>query len=186
MTAAGYQKNQPSFWGGTNGAVGWHLGHGRPSLRRRHCSLGLAGKATNSFANVARPVTMAKITDGTSHTLMVGEKYLRTDQYEGGSKSDDKGWTDGWDPDAMRSTCFQPYQDSDGHRISIPRALNSNTDLFGHDRDVYYFGSAHTGGFDAAFADGSVHTINYDIDVTVFNGLGTRAGGEMIDPASVN
>ena len=50
--------------------------------------------------------------------------------------------------------------------------LNGPGDYFGHDRDVYYFGSAHTGGFSATFADGSVHTINYDIDVIIFNALG--------------
>ncbi len=184
LTSASYQKNQLSFWGGTSGMVaGLSATNGQVYdgvIVRSAYQL-----ASNSFANISRPVTMARIIDGTSHTLMLGEKYLRTDQYGGGSKSDDKGWTDGWDPDAMRSTCFQPYQDSDGTGFPAT-GLNGPTDMFGHDRDVYYFGSAHTGGFGAAFADGSVHTINYDIDVTVFNGMGTRAGGEMTDSAGVN
>ena len=30
--------------------------------------------------------------------------------------------------------------------------LNTPGDFFGHDGDVYYFGSAHTGGFNATFA----------------------------------
>ena len=60
-----------------------------------------------------RPTKFAKITDGTSHTFLLGEKYVRSDLYEGGGYSDDNGWSDGWDPDAIRSTCFQPYQDSD-------------------------------------------------------------------------
>ena len=116
---------------------------------------------------------------------MLGEKYVRSDLYEGGSYSDDKGWTDGWDRDAMRSTCFQPYQDSDGAGYAV-QPLNSTNDFFGNDRDVYYFGSAHTGGFNCIFADGSIHTLNYDIDVVLFNALATRAGDEVIDGSAVN
>jgi prepilin-type N-terminal cleavage/methylation domain-containing protein/prepilin-type processing-associated H-X9-DG protein len=184
LSADGYKKNQPSFWGGKTGAVA-----GTSALDGQVYDGVIVRsawqQANNTFANVTRPVNIAKITDGTSHTLMVGEKYVRTDQYDGGSKSDDKGWTDGWDPDTMRSTCFAPYQDTDGQGFQF-QPLNSPGDLFGHDRDVYYFGSAHSGGFNSAFADGSVHTIGYDIDIVVFNGLGTRAGGEIIDPAAVN
>ena len=59
-------------------------------------------------------------------------------------------------------------------------------DLFGIDRDVYYFGSAHPGGFNGIFADGSIRGLNYDIDVVLFNALGTRAGEEVVDDSAVN
>jgi prepilin-type processing-associated H-X9-DG protein len=59
-------------------------------------------------------------------------------------------------------------------------------DIFGKDQDVYYFGSAHTGGFNGVFADGSVHTLSYDIDPLMFNALATRAGDEVIDQSAVN
>lgn len=184
LSSDGYKKNQLSFWGGKSGAVA-----GTSALDGQVYDGVIVRsawqQANNTFANVTRPIRMAKITDGTSHTLVLGEKYVRNDLYDGGSKSDDKGWTDGWDPDTMRSTCFAPYQDSDGQGFQF-QPLNSPGDLFGSDRDVYYFGAAHTGGFNSAFADGSVHTINYDIDVTVFNGLGTRAGGEISNPEGVN
>ena len=42
--------------------------------------------------------------------------------------------------------------------------------------NVLQFGSAHTGGINGVFADGSVRSINFDIDVVVFNSLGTRNG----------
>ena len=132
--------------------------------------------------NVTPPVRMAQVTDGTSNTLLVGEKYVRSDLYGGGSDSDDRGWSDGWDPDTMRSTCFPPLGDSDPIGFAQP---DSET-LFGLRTDVWYFGSAHPGTFNAAFVDGSVHTINFDIDVVLFNNLGTRNDGQIIDMSGLN
>jgi hypothetical protein len=185
LAKTGYVANQLSFWGGKNGAVA------DASAMDNQVYDGVIVRSAWRFssktfaANVPGPTKFARITDGTSHTFMIGEKYVRSDLYDGGSKSDDKGWTDGWDPDAMRSTCFQPYQDTDGSGFQF-QPLNSPNDLFGIDRDVYYFGSAHSGGFSGIFADGSVHTLNYDIDVVLFNALATRAGDESIDASVVN
>jgi prepilin-type processing-associated H-X9-DG protein len=144
-----------------------------------------SGRPTGVFVDVPRPIRFAQITDGTSHTFLLGEKYVRSDLYEGAGKSDDQGWADGWDPDGIRSTCFQPYQDSDPIGFKF-EPLNGNMDIFGKDQDVYYFGSAHTGGFNGIFADGSVRTLNYDVDVVLFNALATRAGDEVIDESAVN
>ncbi len=134
---------------------------------------GRSGLIRRRVANVSNPVKFAMILDGTSNTMLVGEKFLRADLYEGGSWADDKGWTDGWDPDSMRSTCFKPLQDS----------LSGTTDdsLYGPATDVVNFGSAHPGGFNAVFADGSVHTINYDVDPFVFDNLGDRQDGEVLN-----
>ena len=134
------------------------------------------------LTGAAWPTKFAKITDGSSHTLVAGEKYVRSDMYEGGGYSDDHGWSEGWDPDAIRSTCFQPYQDSDGYQFTSLGAA----DIFGHDQDIPYFGSAHSGGFNCIFADGSIHTLSYDIDVVIFNALGTRAGEEVIGADALN
>jgi hypothetical protein len=43
------------------------------------------------------------------------------------------------------------------------------------------FGSAHSSGINAAFGDNSVHTISYDIDRNVFNKLGNRSDGQVVD-----
>jgi prepilin-type processing-associated H-X9-DG protein len=138
------------------------------------------------YSNSAHPTTMAKITDGTSKTFLVGEKYVRSDLYAGGvSWSDDKGWSDGWDLDVMRSTCFPPLQDNDPVGFSI-QPQNSTGDIFGTQADIYFFGSAHTAGFNAVFADGSVHTLGYDIDVVLLNSIATRAGDETVDTSGVN
>ena len=95
----------------------WQTARKQPGLRRgnRPLSLGRFSSTPGTIRPIqcSRPTKFAKITDGTSHTFLLGEKYVRSDMYEGGGYSDDNGWSDGWDPDAIRSTCFQPYQDSD-------------------------------------------------------------------------
>jgi prepilin-type N-terminal cleavage/methylation domain-containing protein/prepilin-type processing-associated H-X9-DG protein len=121
-------------------------------------------------------IDISKIADGTSNTTMVGEKYLRSDLYTIDSPSDDQGITEGWDPDVMRCTCVTPLNDSqlDPPWTNVPPAI-------GPAWETVMMGSAHSGGFNVVFADGAVHTINYDIDVLTFNALGTRSGAETVD-----
>jgi len=138
-------------------------------------------------------VKPAKITDGLSKTMMVAEKYVRNDKYivEGdvNHNSDDRGWTDGWDADAMRSACFVPLNDGDpvGWRADVERyfADDFRAGAFQGLWNVLQFGSAHTSGINAVFADGSVHSINFDVDVNVFNSLGTRNGQALVEPTDM-
>ena len=43
-------------------------------------------------------------------------------------------------------------------------------------------GSAHPGGFNALFADGSVRFLSKQIDPAIFKALLTIAGGETVNP----
>jgi prepilin-type N-terminal cleavage/methylation domain-containing protein len=180
-----YELNWPSFWGGANMNFK-QQGHYqvydgvivRTPWRRNDPLLthGLPGGG-EFLSGAPGPTPFAKITDGTSKTFILGEKYVRSDLYEGGGTSDDHGWSEGWDPDIIRSTCFQPYHDSDGFQFE---SLGAD-DIFGPERDVIYFGSAHAGGFHGIFADGSIRTLAFDINVALFNSLATRAGEEVVD-----
>jgi len=144
--------------------------------------------------NVPRATKPSQITDGLSKTLLIGEKYVRSDKYEVGARSDDHGWAEGWDADQMRSTAFPPLSDGDpiGWQPVIQgyfEDLGSNPvtmPVLGALYNVLHFGSAHTSGIQAVFADGSVHTVSFDVEPAVFNSLGTRAGNETITIAGVN
>lgn len=111
---------------------------------------------------------MRNIKDGTSKTMVVGEKRVWVRQPLGAA-GDDKGWSDGWDLDTVRFTMCPMANDQD----------DSNNHL-GRYNDVA-FGSRHTGGINAVYADGSVHFLNFDLDVEVFNRLGNVKDGEILE-----
>jgi prepilin-type N-terminal cleavage/methylation domain-containing protein/prepilin-type processing-associated H-X9-DG protein len=107
----------------------------------------------------------ADITDGTSNTILVGDKRLNLTLL-GQAKSDDNlGYTAGWDEDTIRHTDRLPLPDYTGPTIP----------------DDQRFGSSHTGRFNTVFADGSVRPISYSIDKTVFGYLGNMSDGQVIN-----
>ncbi len=85
-----------------------------------------------------------------------------------------RGWSDGWDPDTMRSTCFPPMADSSANPTT-PGA--GGPDGKG---DTLFFGSAHSGVFNASFADGSVQSLTYEIDPQMFDYMGDRRDGQIV------
>jgi prepilin-type processing-associated H-X9-DG protein len=119
-----------------------------------------------------KKMTYAKITDGTSKTMLAADKWVHYSLYLGDTngQADDAGWSDGWDFDGLRSTLVQPRPDG-----QEPAPDTTQLDILN-----YVFGSAHPGGINALFADGSVTGINFDVDLETFNRLGNRQDGEPI------
>jgi prepilin-type N-terminal cleavage/methylation domain-containing protein/prepilin-type processing-associated H-X9-DG protein len=120
-----------------------------------------------------KPTRIRQVTDGLSNTILITEKRLRPSEYDAGAWHDDRGWTDGWDADSMRSTSFPIRPDAD-----FDDELDERQ--FGH-----CVGSAHSSGVHAAFADGSVRNISYDIDRATFNLLAHRSDGQVVDTDSL-
>src|SRR5262245_23982204 len=113
--------------------------------------------------------TLASVTDGLSNTLTVSEKQLNPSAYFTGDWHDDSGWADGWDPDVIRYTGFEPRQDK-----LYGTAGNGGW-------EGYRFGSAHPSGINGLFGDGSVRFIRYSVDRTLFNNIGARADGATVN-----
>ena len=114
-------------------------------------------------------VSFRQIPDGASNTMLIGEKRLVPSKYPTGEWHDDRGWIDGWDPDTMRSTMFPVQADSEEEDRNQTNML------------PYSFGSAHSGGINCVFADGSVQTISYEIDPDTFIYLGNRDDGQAVN-----
>jgi prepilin-type N-terminal cleavage/methylation domain-containing protein/prepilin-type processing-associated H-X9-DG protein len=113
------------------------------------------------------PLHIADITDGTSATLLVGEKRMNLFYLGQLPRSDDnEGYSAGNDWDTMRNANNPPAPDT-----------NEDSD----ERGFANFGSSHRTGLNVVFADGSVRLISFGIDPTVFSRLGTRADGQPID-----
>jgi prepilin-type N-terminal cleavage/methylation domain-containing protein len=114
------------------------------------------------------PVRMSEITDGTSNTLLLGEKRLNLTNLGQAQPDDNEGYTCGFDDDIMRTTSTPPLPDFYGTGWD-PAAR---------------FGSSHVGGINVVLVDGSVHFLSYGIDVTTFSCLGNRRDGRLTDIGS--
>jgi prepilin-type N-terminal cleavage/methylation domain-containing protein/prepilin-type processing-associated H-X9-DG protein len=135
-------------------------------------------------------VTFASVSDGTSNTMMIAEKFMPTWAYDGWWFGDDKGVFHGYDNDNTRSTMNNPAAfpgnpKQDFNTVQNP--CNSDNGKPPYDQcweGGFVFGSAHPAGINAVFADGSVHNVKYGIDPNVFNALGNRADGTTLASSS--
>ena len=136
-----------------------------PSGTYAHGTMDYAASNLENTGMIAYQVCrrIADVTDGTSNTILVGEKKLDLyylNQYQG---DDNEGYSAGWDHDSMRQTTIQPQKDS-------------NNGGWGEQR----FGSSHPAGFNCVFGDGTVRQISYGINLTTFSNLGCINDGGVL------
>lgn len=118
--------------------------------------------STGIFSTISQ-WNAAHVKDGLSKTYLVGERYLHVSTYDTGSPSDDdQGWDVGYDWDTVRWTNKPPEYDE-----IVSNAATGNE----------FFGSVHLGAFHMAMCDGSVKSVNYEIDETVHKQCGNRKDG---------
>jgi prepilin-type N-terminal cleavage/methylation domain-containing protein/prepilin-type processing-associated H-X9-DG protein len=126
----------------------------------------------------------AQITDGTSKTYLVGEKFLSPDMYEelpaGGNAryGDNQGVYSGYEWDNHR-VAWKPNLPNDPGTTVDELSYQPRQDVAGVDEaNIYAFGSAHAGGLNMAMCDGSVQTISYDISRDAHRSLANRMDGQ--------
>jgi prepilin-type N-terminal cleavage/methylation domain-containing protein/prepilin-type processing-associated H-X9-DG protein len=128
-----------------------------------------------------RSVAMSEITDGTSHTMMVGEQSnwcidssgakqdCRSDCWHGftmGPNSSPSG-----DPRSFNVTCvYHQINELSYAAYGVPYNCGTNRAIQ----------SAHSGGAQALLADGSVHFVPETIDIQVLFNLADRDDGNNI------
>jgi prepilin-type N-terminal cleavage/methylation domain-containing protein len=118
-------------------------------------------------------IKMAQITDGTSHTYLIGEKSLNPDLFDlGGQGNDDQSMYVGHNEDNLCATFMWPV----GFENKLAPKLMPQPDTPGGNFN-YAFGSAHAGGWYAMFCDNSVRFMSYDIEPQVHQWLGNRLDG---------
>ena len=117
-------------------------------------------------------VRLREVTDGLSNTFMIAEKYLNPNDYETGND-----WAD--------NDCVYEGNDWDTTRWCGPEQQYWPQQDTAGATNIYNFGSAHPGVFQAAYCDGSVQAIAYTIDPKVWASLGTRDQGDNSASAAV-
>jgi prepilin-type N-terminal cleavage/methylation domain-containing protein/prepilin-type processing-associated H-X9-DG protein len=100
---------------------------------------------------------IADISNGTSNTYLIGEKYLNPTDYKTGSDpADNEHMYIGADNDINRITLSPPIADRRGYQNTL------------------IFGSAHVGGCNMLYCDGRVEVVAYDVDKNVHLRAGDR------------
>ncbi len=117
--------------------------------------------------NSMSAVKMAQITDGTSQTLLMGERIVQP----GGPAS--LPFTSAW--------CGQVAFADEYDLRSVPYLLpDPEHPINSSPSDPLCFGSRHPQGANFTLVDGSCVFLNNSIDAQVFTALGTVDGGEMV------
>lgn len=116
-------------------------------------------------------INEACIPDGTSHTLLAAEKRINLSELGQPQFCDDDGWASGWDWDTIRWGCISPERD------------RQQPGYFGGE---VVFGAVHPTTFNALFADGSVRSTRYGIDIYVWHYACQRNDGKYYDPDELN
>jgi prepilin-type N-terminal cleavage/methylation domain-containing protein/prepilin-type processing-associated H-X9-DG protein len=113
---------------------------------------------------------LTDIKDGTTYTLMIGERPPSADEKW--------GWWSFTDIDNLLGTQsnIAVYPSCPTTNVYAPGDIRNNC-------DVLHFWSCHDGGGNWAFGDGSVRFISYTGAAAIIP-LSTRAGGEVVDPSS--
>jgi type II secretory pathway pseudopilin PulG len=148
--------------------------------------------------NGQRTVRMADIRDGSSQTFLFGERshddpnfdsFVSAGYMPGQLMNGFGFWTGsegGW---AMIDVALGGYAPLNyavpatyANRASLNPSANSSTDFYRNYADMRLgaYGSCHLGGANFATADGAAHFINDTVTTSVFQGLCTRDGGELV------
>ena len=126
------------------------------------------------------PISMRKITDGTSKTYIVGERMRESDKYmTGDSNFDDQSAYNGFDRDSIVSAWVPPLQDMPSNAYTDWKTAAGEKYSPAQDNSLAFsFGAAHPAVFQVVYCDGSVDSVNYDVDLEVHRARGSRNLGE--------
>jgi prepilin-type N-terminal cleavage/methylation domain-containing protein len=141
------------------------------------------------------PVLLKQVTDGTSKTLMIGERWYQARAWMIGAywATPDSTPPVGPQPEAyffycknlsdkvpinynLSTQCYQIHDNTTDRPFNLPGGCNSP----GLSLNNLPFASFHTGGANFANGDGSVRWLSDDVDITLYLALGSRNGGETV------
>ncbi|MFO0927391.1 MAG: DUF1559 domain-containing protein [Gemmataceae bacterium] len=146
-------------YGGNNGTRSWYVD---------------VNYSVDGVFHINSSVRVVDLFDGTSNTLLFGERYHRDPVYT--------------DIDGLGGWAWANYLAGQDYlfssRVPINYLIPPGTPLTNATKDprVAAFGSGHPGGANFTFADGSVRflTLTSNADLPLLQALSTRSGGEVV------
>ncbi|EDL59374.1 DUF1559 domain-containing protein [Gimesia maris] len=138
-----------------------------------YCGVSSRRFYTNGILYVNSKISFRDLVDGSSNVLLVGESHYNTTTANT-SNGSYVGWASTPNVGSGGSRHAINLTAADGGINAAP--VDPNT---GDPRDYqsHHFGSFHTGGCHFLLADGSVHFISENVDITMFRSLGIRNDG---------
>ena len=122
-------------------------------------------------------VRLREVTDGTSWTYLLGEKYVDPERLAAGTSDDDDHCLySGHERDVLRVGLEPPCQDRAG---VDPTTHTGRTGGSNKNPLPIAFGSAHADACGMAMVDGSVRTVEYGIAAAVHRSLSSRNDGQV-------
>jgi prepilin-type N-terminal cleavage/methylation domain-containing protein/prepilin-type processing-associated H-X9-DG protein len=140
--------------------------------------VGLDYKSTAGVLFLDSRVRGVQITDGTSTTIMVGERPPSPDFWYGWWYAGDGQSLTG-SPDMLLGVRERNLGDDPAVAGCPPGPYHFTAGSFRTQSDLFHFWSPHDGGANFLFADGAVHFLPYSAD-SILPALATRAGGEPV------
>ncbi len=146
-----------------------------------------------SYGGSSQKRTMENISDGTSNTLLVGEKAQTAGALLGNACNNDQGYVDGWDNDMIvfsqgASGETAPAGFTEWTLPTTPAPGSSFPPQYWNMQSTGtpcggFFGSIHSTGMPALFCDGTVRNIPYNISESIFYSMcSINDGGEFTLP----
>ena len=145
----------------------------KKGLRNKESAGGSSGVVIQTDLN---KLTIEQIRDGSSKTIMVAEKANHMDFY-GNNGGENENWNNpGWDEDIIRHGAGR---NENGDKFGIPPLSDTQAPATS---SAWYpnFGAAHSSGFNAAMADGSVRIIPFNIDLEIMRRLSHRSDQQTV------
>jgi prepilin-type N-terminal cleavage/methylation domain-containing protein/prepilin-type processing-associated H-X9-DG protein len=172
-----------------NGTGMEHLARGNYAACYGKGGYGVASTSDPSiggiFGNNSK-IRITEIADGTSNTLAISEVKYRSPSATGPSYQDSRGC---WAYGTMGGNTFSAQT---GPNSAVPDAvwgcrnfLPDGMPCVSSSAYASLFAAArgyHTGGVNASLADGSVRFFSDNTSLFVWQGMGSRSGGEIVNP----
>ncbi len=136
----------------------------------------VSSMTTDGVFYINSKVSIPAISDGSSNTLLFGERYHKDPAYTNISTVGGWAWANLNAPQDYLFSAVVPVN------FQLPAGTKTGSPNFPEDDRLCAYGSGHSGGANFTFGDGSVRylTLTSTADLPLLRALSTRIGGEVV------